>query len=60
MVKAQLSLIKSINTETFWMNADLCTFEHVRCSLRSLMQFLDGPGPKACRLYYADRPGYCD
>lgn len=46
MVKAQLSLIKSINTETFWMNADLCTFEHVRCSLRSLMQFLDGPGPK--------------
>ena len=46
MVKSQLSLIKAINTEAFWLDADLCAFDQVRRKLRSLMQFLvDGTEP---------------
>ena len=43
-VKQKLTLIKDIQTDTFWENISILTMEKVRQELRDLMQFLvDGP-----------------
>ena len=44
-VKQKLTLIKDIQTDTFWDNISILTMEKVRQELRDLMQFLvQGPG----------------
>ncbi len=46
-VKQKLTLIKDIQTDTFWENISILTMEKVRQKLRDLMQFLaDGGKPK--------------
>lgn len=44
-VKQKLTLIKDIQTDTFWDNINIPTMEKIRQELRDLMQFLvHGPG----------------
>ena len=44
-VKQKLTLIKDIQTDTFWDNISILTMEKIRQELRDLMQFLvHGPG----------------
>ena len=43
-VKQKLTIIKDIQTDTFWDNISILTMEIVRQELRDLMQFLVGPG----------------
>lgn len=46
-IKQKLTLIKDIQTDTFWKNISILTMEKVRQELRDLMQFLvDGDGSK--------------
>ena len=44
-VKAKLTIIKEVNTDTFWEANDILLFEKVRKELRGLMQFLVEIGP---------------
>lgn len=45
-VKEKLTLIHEIQTDSFWHNTDVLSFEKVRADLRSISRFANGDGKK--------------
>ena len=50
-VRQKLTLIKDIQTDTFWENISILTLENVRKELRDLMQFLIDEGRKKPKIF---------
>ena len=51
-IQHRLEIIKDIQTDVFWKDIDILTFEKVRKELRDLMQFLnDIVGPKKPKIF---------
>jgi len=45
-VKAKLSVLKEVQTDTFWEANDILQFERIRQELRELIKFLDSNDPR--------------